>query len=137
MTIRFNQRWNGYAQFDVATLDIYHEAKLVAEGIAEVVEIGSVDWSNRGTLVATTTAQAKVLAATDKKIYIKSLTFEASDRLKIGFGASSAAAITAAATGTVFSGFEEMNLTIPASSTHVGYVSVGANVDFIYVTSNI
>lgn len=126
MTVFFNQRWNGYPQFSIASLDIHNERDLIAKGIASEVECLP--------LVGKTTAGGIELSRINKRgmprMYIKVVTFESAESLKIGFGDSEAAAKTAAGTGVELKGEEEITVDIPAESTHFGFVSVGGNVDF-------
>ena len=128
MTIFFNERWNGYPQLSIASLDQHDEKVLIAQGIAREVDCYYGE--------SKTTAAAFEFSTQNSgnmpRVYIRLVTFEAGESLKIGFGASEAAAKTAAASGVVLNGFEEITLDIPVGQTWLGFVSVGGNVDFYY-----
>ncbi len=126
MTIRFIKRWNGYPEHSYGTLSAEKELSLVGQGIAKsILEMP-------GNL-ATNAGVSTLLNANMSQLYVVSR--EASPDggvMKIGFGVDSAAALTAATTGTQLAPGEEITLTIPSGSFWFACKAFGNDVHFSY-----
>lgn len=126
MTIRFIKRWNGYPEHSFGTLSAEKELSLVGQGIAKTI------LEMPGNL-ATDAGVSISLNANMSQLYVVSR--EASPDggvIKIGFGASSAAALTAATTGTQLAPGEEITLAIPSGSSYFACKAFGNDVHFSY-----
>lgn len=123
MTIRFRKTWNGYPDFSFATLDPEKEFALIGQGIAQEALLD--------TKLATSSGISAVIGSGKTRLYVKSRESKPDGgTLKIGFGSSSADALTAANTGVILAAGEEITLTIPVGSNFFACKSFGNDVYF-------